>query len=213
MYSLMHDHMTQHDHVTQPTPHDNLDNSTDTLQHTIICPTHISPVHPPQSSHDTDRPVRVQLLDDPSELVKSLVEEGAVVPRLGDGVRRLPAVDPCNNTSHVTVRIHPSSSHHQRRGPKQNSSSHWTPRRPPDHSQTTKTEMVRPHNKINRACQDGHARYSPRREKTRQAEKEMGRQHPGMDGLDTGRRHEESRETRGVEGAGCQVICGAPTVH
>ena len=35
----------------------------------------------------------------------------------------------------------------------------------------------------------------------------MGRQHPGMDGLDTGRRHEESGETRGVEGAGCQVIC------
>ena len=96
------------------------------------------------------------------------------------------------------------------RGPKQNSASHWTTRRPPDHNQTTKTEMVRPHKKINRACQDGHARYSPRREKTRQAEKEMGRQYPGMDGLDTGRRHEESRETRGVEGAGCQVICGAP---
>ena len=26
----------------------------------------------------------------------------------------------------------------------------------------------------------------------------MGRQHPGMDVLDTGRRHEESGETRGV---------------
>ena len=51
------------------------------------------------------------------------------------------------------------------------------------------------------------------REKTRQTEKGFGRQHPGMDGLDTGRRHEESGETRGVEGAGCQVICGAPTVH
>ena len=32
----------------------------------------------------------------------------------------------------------------------------------------------------------------------------MGRQHPGMYGLDTGCRHEESGETRGVEGAGCQ---------
>ena len=41
----------------------------------------------------------------------------------------------------------------------------------------------------------------------------MRRQHPGMDGLDTGRRHEESGETRGVEEAGCQVICGAPMVH
>ena len=61
--------------------------------------------------------------------------------------------------------------------------------------------------------QERRARYSPRREKTRQTEKEMGRQHPGMVGLDTKRRHEESRETRGVEGAGCQDICGAPTVH
>ena len=112
-----------------------------------------------------------------------------------------------------TPRHHVQRTHHQRRGPKQNSASHWTPRRPPDHSQTPKTEMVRPHNKINRACQDGHARYSPRRGKTRQTEKDMGRQYPGMDGLDIGRRHEESGETRGVEGAGCQVICGAPTVH
>ena len=82
-----------------------------------------------------------------------------------------------------------------------------------DHSQTTQTEMVRAHNKIIRACQDNHARNSPRREKMRQTEKKMGRQHPGMDGLNTGRRHEESGETRGVEGACCQVICGAPTVH
>ena len=35
----------------------------------------------------------------------------------------------------------------------------------------------------------------------------------GMDGLDTGRRHEESGETRRMEGAGCKVICGAPTVQ
>ena len=41
----------------------------------------------------------------------------------------------------------------------------------------------------------------------------MERQHPGMDGLETERRHEESGETRGVEGAGCQDICGAPTVQ
>ena len=41
----------------------------------------------------------------------------------------------------------------------------------------------------------------------------MGGQHPGMDGHDTGRRHEEDGEARRMEGAGCQVICGAPTVH
>ena len=73
--------------------------------------------------------------------------------------------------------------------------------------------MIRAHNKLIRACQDNHARHSPRREKTRQTEKEMGKQHSGMDGLDTGCRHEESGETRRMEGAGCKVICGAPTVH
>ena len=53
---------------------------------------------------------------------------------------------------------------------------------------------------------------------SKEGEDEAGRERDGkttsgIDGLDTGRRHEESRETRGVEGAGCQVICGAPTVH
>ena len=51
--------------------------------------------------------------------------------------------------------------------------------------------MVRARNKIFRACQDNPAGHSARREKTRQTEKEMGGQHPGMDGHDTGRRHEE----------------------
>ena len=74
---------------------------------------------------------------------------------------------------------------------KQNSASHWAPRRPLDHSKTTQTEMIRAHNKIFRACQDNPAGHSARREKTRQTEKEMGGQHPGMDGHDTGRRHEE----------------------
>ena len=73
--------------------------------------------------------------------------------------------------------------------------------------------MIRAHNKIVRACQDNPAEHSARREKTRQAEKEMGGQHPGMDGHDTGRRHEAGWEARGMEGAGCQVICDAPTVH
>ena len=73
--------------------------------------------------------------------------------------------------------------------------------------------MIRAHNKIVRACQDNPAEHSARREKTRQAEKEMGGQHPGMDGHDTGRCHEAGWEARGMEGAGCQVICDAPTVH
>ena len=73
----------------------------------------------------------------------------------------------------------------------------------------TETQMVRTRNKIFMACQDNTAG----REKERQAEKEMGGQYPVMDWHDAGRRHEEGREARGMEGAGCQVICGAPMVH
>ena len=40
-------------------------------------------------------------------------------------------------------------------------------------------------------CQDNPAGHSARRAKKRQTEKEMGGQHTGMDGHDTGRRHEE----------------------
>ena len=34
----------------------------------------------------------------------------------------------------------------QRRRAKQNSASHWAPRRPPDHSKATQTEMAQAHN-------------------------------------------------------------------
>ena len=106
-------------------------------------------------------------------------------------------------------RHHLQRPHLKRRGAKQNSARHWAPRRPLDHSKKTQTEMVRAHNKIFRACQDNPAWHCARRAKKRQTEKEMGGQHPGMDGHDTGRRHEARR----MEGADCQVICGAPTVH
>ena len=39
-------------------------------------------------------------------------------------------------------RHHLQRPHLQRRGAKQNSASHWAPRRPLDHSKTTQTEMV-----------------------------------------------------------------------
>ena len=73
--------------------------------------------------------------------------------------------------------------------------------------------MVRAHNEIFGACQDNPAGHSARRAKERQTEKEMGGQHPGMDGHEAGRHHEEDGEARGMEAAGCQVICGAPTAH
>ena len=60
------------------------------------------------------------------------------------------------------------------------------------------------------ARSSGLAGHSTRREET---EKEMGGQHPGMDWHDAGHRHDEGWEARGMEGAGCQVICGASMVH
>ena len=88
-------------------------------------------------------------------------------------------------------RHHLQRPHLKQRGAKQNSASNWATRRPLDHSKTTQIEMVRAHNKIFRACQDNPAGHSARREKTRQTEKEMGGQRPGMNWHDTGRRHEE----------------------
>ena len=78
-------------------------------------------------------------------------------------------------------RHHLQRPHLQRRGTKQNSASHWAPRRPLDHSKATQTEIIRARNKIYRACQDNPAGHSASREKKRQTEKEMGVQHPGMD--------------------------------
>ena len=50
------------------------------------------------------------------------------------------------------------------------------------------------------------------REEGRQAEKKMGGQHHSVDRLEAERRPEKIGESRGMEGTGCQVICGAPTV-
>ena len=55
--------------------------------------------------------------------------------------------------------------------------------------------MVRAGNKIYKASQDNPAGHSTKKEKERHTEKEIGGQNPGM------------------EGAGCQVNCGAPMVH
>ena len=71
--------------------------------------------------------------------------------------------------------------HLQQRGVKQNSASHWAPRRPLDHSKATQTDMVQARNKIYRACQDNPAGHRARREKKRQTEKVMRGQHTGTE--------------------------------
>ena len=62
------------------------------------------------------------------------------------------------------------------------------------------------------ACQDNPVRHSTGREKDRQTKKEMGGQHPGVDGPEAEQRSEGVWEPWEMEGAGCQVISGAPTV-
>ena len=55
------------------------------------------------------------------------------------------------------------------------------------------------------------ARHSERGKKTRQREKEVGRQRQGMDRPGVRQVPEDSREQRKMEETGCEVICGAPT--
>ena len=55
------------------------------------------------------------------------------------------------------------------------------------------------------------ARHSEREKKTKQTEKEVGRQHQGMDRPGVGQVPEGRGEQGKVEETGCEIICGAPT--
>ena len=76
----------------------------------------------------------------------------------------------------------------------------------------TKTEMVWAQNKINRTCKDDPTGHCTRREKERQTEKEMGRQHNGVDRIKVGWSPSKGRKQRRMENSGCPIILGAPTV-
>ena len=65
--------------------------------------------------------------------------------------------------------------HHQQRGAKQNSESHWILRRTLVHSKKTPNEVVWACHKSFRTCQDSPPGHCMGREKERQAEKTMGR--------------------------------------
>ena len=88
----------------------------------------------------------------------------------------------------------------QRSRAKQNSASHWAPRRPLNYSKATQIEMIRAHNTIFRACQDNHAGLNTRREKKRQTEKRWEDNIPEWPGTTLGaamrkaERREEWRE-------------------
>ena len=99
---------------------------------------------------------------------------------------------------------------YQRRSPCQDPAGNWTTRRPPDHRKETQTEVVWAFLPLFMSGQNHLARHSERGKKTRQTEKEAGRQHQGMDRPGVRQVPEGSREQRKMEGTGCEIICGAP---
>ena len=64
-----------------------------------------------------------------------------------------------------------------------------------------------------RSGQNHLATHSERGKKKRQTEKEVGKQHQGMDRPGVRQLPEGSGEQRKMEETGCEVMCGAPTAH
>ena len=76
-------------------------------------------------------------------------------------------------------------------------------------------QTLRPHEDlltiIKRCSQNHLERYSEKEKKTRQTEKEVRRQHQGVDRPGVHQVSEGNGEWRKMERIGCEVICGAPT--
>ena len=85
-----------------------------------------------------------------------------------------------------------------------------TTRRLPDHRKVTQYAMVWSCLPFMRSGQNHLAKHSER-EKTRQTEEEVGRQHQGMDRPGVHQVPEGSGEQGKVEETGCKINCGAPT--
>ena len=103
---------------------------------------------------------------------------------------------------------------YQRRSPCQDPAGNWTTRRPPNDRKETQTAVVWSCFPFIRSGQNHLARHSERGKKLRQTEKDVGRQHQGMDrpgvrkvpeGSGEHRKMEETEET------GYEIIYGAPT--
>ena len=76
-------------------------------------------------------------------------------------------------------------------------------RRPADHRNETKTEVVRTSLPFFRSGQNHLARHSEREKKTRLTEKEVGKEYQGMDRPDVRQVPEGSGEQRKMEETGC----------
>ena len=95
--------------------------------------------------------------------------------------------------------------------PCQDPAGNRTTRNPPDDRKETQTAVVWSCLPFSRFGQNHLARHSERREKTRQTEDEMGRQHQGMDRPEVCQVLEGGGEQRKTEKTGREIICGAPT--
>ena len=95
--------------------------------------------------------------------------------------------------------------------PCQDPAGNRTTRRPPDHRKETQTAVVWTFLPFIRSGQNHLSRHSEREKKTRQTEKEVERQHQGMDRPGARQVPEGSGEQRKMEETGCEVIVGAPT--
>ena len=83
--------------------------------------------------------------------------------------------------------------------------------RRPGHRKETQTEVVWTYLHFIRSGQNHLARHNERGKKTRQTEKEVGRQHQGMDRHGVRQVPEGSGEQIKMQETGCEVICCAPT--
>ena len=78
--------------------------------------------------------------------------------------------------------------------------------------QVTQTEMVWPHDEVNRTVENHTAGDSRRNQKARRTEKKMGRRHRQMDRVGPRRNHETDQGPTSMDPAVRDVYCGAPTI-
>ena len=99
---------------------------------------------------------------------------------------------------------------YQRGSPCQDPAGNWTTRRPPDHGKETQTAVVWLCLPFIRSGQNYLAGHNESEKKTRQAEKNVGRQHQGLDRPGVRQISEGSGEQGKMEETGREIICGAP---
>ena len=93
----------------------------------------------------------------------------------------------------------------------QDPAGNWTTRRPPGHRKETQTAVVWTYLPFIKSGQNHLARHSERGKKIRQTEKEVERQHHGMDRLGVRQVQEGNGEPRKMDETGCEFVSGAPT--